>query len=46
MAANLRAASLDRFTRILDAIPASKRQSLLDALKTLTAAVLTLEEPP
>jgi len=46
MAANIRAASLDRFTRILDAIPASKRQSLLDALETLTAAVLTLEEPP
>jgi len=46
MAANIQAASLERFTRILDAIPASKRQPLLDALKTLTAAVLTLEEPP
>jgi DNA-binding MarR family transcriptional regulator len=44
MAANLRAASLDRFERIVQAIPGSKRQPLLDALKVLTAAVLTLEE--
>jgi DNA-binding MarR family transcriptional regulator len=44
MAANIRAASLERFARIVDAIPVSKRQPLLDALKVLTAAVLTLEE--
>jgi len=44
MAANIQAASLRRFSRIVDAIPVSKRQPLLDALETLTAAVLTLEE--
>jgi DNA-binding MarR family transcriptional regulator len=44
MAANVQAASRERFRRILEAIPASKRESLLDALSTLTAAVLTLEE--
>jgi DNA-binding MarR family transcriptional regulator len=46
MAGNIRTASLERFTRIVDAIPASKRQPLLDALKVLTAAVQTLEEEP
>ncbi len=44
MAGNIRAASLERFTRIVDAIPVLKRQPLLDALKVLTAAVQTLEE--
>ena len=44
MASNIRAASVQRFNRIVKAIPASKRQPLLDALKLLTAAVLTLEE--
>lgn len=44
MAGTIRAASLERFARILKAIPASKRQPLLDALKILTAAVQTLEE--
>lgn len=44
MASNIQAASLQRFGRIVDAIPASKRQPLLDALAALTAAVLTLEE--
>jgi DNA-binding MarR family transcriptional regulator len=44
MAGNIRAASLERFMRIVDAIPASKRQPLLDALKALTAAVQTLEK--
>jgi DNA-binding MarR family transcriptional regulator len=44
MASNIQEASLQRFTRIVDAIPASKREPLLDALKVLTAAVLTLEE--
>ncbi|HVY29294.1 MAG TPA: MarR family transcriptional regulator [Polyangiaceae bacterium] len=44
MASTIHAASLQRFTRIVDAIPVSKRQMLLDALQVLTAAVLTLEE--
>ncbi len=44
MAGNIRAASLERFTRIVDAIPVLKRQALLDAVKALTAAVQTLEE--
>jgi len=44
MAANIQAASLRRFTRIVAAIPASKRRPLLDALQVLTAAVLTLED--
>jgi len=43
LAANIQAASLERFTRIAEAIPASKQQPLLDALEVLTAAVLTLE---
>jgi DNA-binding MarR family transcriptional regulator len=44
MAGKIRVASQERFTRIVDAIPASKRPQLLDAMKLLTAAVLTLEE--
>ena len=44
MASNIRAASLERFSRIVEAIPASRRQPLLEALKVLTAAVQTLEE--
>jgi DNA-binding MarR family transcriptional regulator len=44
MASNLRAASLERFTRIIDAVPIAKRQPLFDALKVLTAAVQTLQE--
>ena len=44
MAGNIRAASLERFSRIVEAIPASRRQPLLEALKVLTAAVQTLEE--
>lgn len=44
MATNLRAASLTRFTRIVDAIPPSQRQPLLEAVKLLTAAVRSLEE--
>ena len=43
MATNIQAASLDRFTRIVDAIPPSKRGSLLAALQVLSAAVQTLE---
>lgn len=46
MAANIQAASLQRFTRIVKAIPAAKRRPLLDALEVLTAAVLTLETEP
>jgi DNA-binding MarR family transcriptional regulator len=44
MAGNLRSASLQRFTRIVQAIPASKRQPLLDALQVLTTAIQSLEE--
>ena len=44
LAANIRAASLQRFTRIVDAIPPSKRRPLLDALEVLTTAVRTLEK--
>jgi hypothetical protein len=44
MASNIHSASLQRFTRIVDAIPASRRQPLLDALALLTAAISTLEE--
>jgi MarR family transcriptional regulator for hemolysin len=44
MAGNIRAASLERFGRIIDAVPASKRKPLLEALEVLTAAVRTLEE--
>lgn len=46
LAGNIRAASLQRFTQIVQAIPASKRQPLLDALEVLTAAVRTLEREP
>jgi len=44
MAGNIRAASLERFSRIVAAIPPTKRRPLLDALQLLTAAVQTLEE--
>jgi len=44
LASNIQSASLQRFSRIVDAIPASKRRPLLDALEVLTTAVLTLEE--
>jgi len=44
MADNVRAASLDRFVRIVEAIPAAQRKPLLSALEVLTAAVATLEE--
>jgi DNA-binding MarR family transcriptional regulator len=44
MAGNLRSASLQRFTRIVQAIPTSKRQPLLDALQVLTTAIQSLEE--
>ena len=44
MASNIRSASLERFAQILEAIPSSKRQPVLDAVKLLTTAVLTLEK--
>jgi DNA-binding MarR family transcriptional regulator len=44
MARNLRSASLQRFTRIVHAIPVSQRQPLLDALQVLTTAIHSLEE--
>lgn len=44
MAGNIRSASLERFTRIVDAIPTAKRQPLLEAVRVLNAAVRTLEE--
>ncbi len=44
MAGNLRRATLSRFVRIVDAIPAPQRRPLLDALQLLTAAVSTLED--
>jgi len=43
MASNIQSASLQRFTRIVEAIPTAKRRPLLDALEVLTAAVSTLE---
>jgi DNA-binding MarR family transcriptional regulator len=44
LAGNIRTASLDRFARIVAAIPGSKRRPLLETLNVLTAAVLTLEK--
>jgi DNA-binding MarR family transcriptional regulator len=44
LANNLRDGSLRRFVRIVEAIPASRRRPLLDALGWLTVAVATLEE--
>lgn len=44
MAANIQAASLQRFARIVDAIPASQRQPLLESLTVLTTALQTLED--
>lgn len=44
MAGNIRAASLERFTRIVEAMPAASRRPVLDALNLLTAAVQTLED--
>ena len=44
MAGNIRAASLERFARIVEAIPVGKRRPLFEALNLLTAAVRTLED--
>jgi len=42
MATDIQAASLERFRRVLDAIPREKRRGVLDALALLTAAVSSL----
>lgn len=44
LARSLREASLERFSRIIEAVPAARRQPLLEALKLLTRAVQSLEE--
>ncbi len=44
MATNIRAASFERFRRVVDALPAGNRKPILDALEMLTAAVATLKE--
>jgi DNA-binding MarR family transcriptional regulator len=44
MATNIRATSLERFRRVLQAIPATKRRGVLGALELLTQAVATLKE--
>jgi hypothetical protein len=44
MAGNIRAASLERFTRIVEAVVPAKRQPVLEALSLLTAAVRSLEK--
>jgi DNA-binding MarR family transcriptional regulator len=46
VAKNLRDASRARFARIVLAIPAAKRQTLLDSLTLLTSAVRALENEP
>jgi DNA-binding MarR family transcriptional regulator len=45
MATNIRAASLERFRRVMDAVPAAERRSLIHSVELLTAAVQTLQEP-
>jgi DNA-binding MarR family transcriptional regulator len=44
LATNIQAASLDRFRRVLDAIPPPKRRSVLGSLELLTRAVERLGE--
>lgn len=44
LATNIQAASLQRFSRVLGAIPAAKRRAVLGALQLLTQAVATLGE--
>ena len=46
MATNIQAASLDRFRRIVAAVPGGKRKALLESLELLRAAVATLQEEP
>ena len=44
MASNIHAASLERFRRVLDAIPKEKRRSVIGSLAILTTAVSSLGE--
>jgi DNA-binding MarR family transcriptional regulator len=44
LATSIHAASLERFSRVLRAIPAGKRRGVLGALELLTQAVATLGE--
>lgn len=44
LAGNLRAQSLQRFVRIVEAIPVSQRQPVIDSMRLLTTAVSKLEE--
>jgi DNA-binding MarR family transcriptional regulator len=44
LATNIQTASLQRFGRILEAIPATKRRGVVAALELLTQAVATLAE--
>ena len=44
VAANVQAASLDRFQRVVNVIPTAKRKAVLESLQLLTAAVSTLDQ--
>jgi DNA-binding MarR family transcriptional regulator len=44
MATNIRAASLERFRRVVAAVPPAKRKAVLDAVEALTLAVESLQE--
>jgi hypothetical protein len=43
VAGNIQAASLERFRRVVAAVPNRKRKALLESLELLRAAVATLE---
>jgi DNA-binding MarR family transcriptional regulator len=45
MANNIQAASLERFRRVVAAVPSRKRKALLESLELLRTAVGTLEDP-
>jgi DNA-binding MarR family transcriptional regulator len=44
MASTIQGASLERFRRVIEAVPAAERPALLHSLELLTAAVQTLQE--
>ena len=44
MATNIRAASLERFRRVAEAVPTAKRKSLLDSIELLNVAIATLAQ--
>lgn len=44
LATTIQAASLERFQRVIDAVPISKRRALLESIETLTRAVERLAE--